>query len=902
MMTWLARLRDRVRRREIKAAFDEEMRFHLDQLEADHCARGLAPEEARRAAQRDFGNATRAREDLHERAGLPFMDEFMRDLRHAWRGLVRRPLFTAGVVGVLALGLGAAATIHGLAQAIVFSPLAVPDPDELHIVLEADAPRPVRLSHGTARRLAESVPGGAAGFTGPSRFTVQRDGQPAGRVMGELVTGGFFRMMRLAPEAGRLLEPLDDEPGAPAVAVASHAWATVQYGTPQAAVGREIWVNRQRVAIVGVLPPEFRSTTVGRQSDLWLATAQQASLRYSGNAWSVGGDDRPNDPDWTREERVSWLNVLMRVPAAGNFAPLPAVLAAFAPQRDALAGAFDQESDRDELQRRTFAIQSAPGGFSSLREDFRSTGLLLGGLVAAVLILACANVSGLLLVRILSRHRELGVRLALGSGRWRVGRLALAEALILSAGGALTGWILATWLYPVATGLLAPGQTVAELTLSPGPLAVMAALTLGSALVCGLGPVMFIARLEPLVALAGHGGLRGAAGRIGRALVGAQLALAVLLVAVAYTLGGELARTLTADPGFARENVLSSTFDAASAGYGPADRAALVDRIDAEIRAVPGVVDTGFSVTGILAGSVSRSGITFRDPRARIRSEAMQGDIVRPGFFRAAGRTLLAGRDFSPDDRAGTPPVAVVSAAFARRVFGDLDPIGQRFGFGSEPSAEEDMTIVGVVADAKLNAIREEAPAVFYRAAAQVPDAPIGFVAVRVEGPVAPVQRAIESALGRAEPAVVFTLWRTLDERVLNDLGPARAASKVAGTFAGVALLLAAAGVAASLGYLVTLRQRELALRIAIGADPGRIRWAVLVDAIKLGAIGAGIGLLAAWLLPLIPAVGALLPARLNLGVALVAAATAILATVVAGWSPARRASRADLLVLLKSE
>ncbi|MBE2216187.1 MAG: ABC transporter permease [Opitutaceae bacterium] len=902
MRELFARLRDSFRRREIEAAFDEEMQMHLDALEARYRERGLSAADARAAAVREFGNATRAREDLRERAGFPTVDEFVRDVRHAWRGLSRRPVFSLGLVAVLAIGLGAASALTSLTRAILYAPFAVPSPEELFLVTDPEGSQPELVSCGTARRFDENLAGGqAAGFAGIARFTVQRDGRQAARTSGELVTGNFFDVLRLAPVAGRLLSTRDEAPGAPAVVVVSEAWAVAEYGSTAAAVGHEIWVNRQSVTIVGVLPATFPATTLGRRSDLWLPATLQKPLGHSGNASSISGDDRPNDPDWTREERVSWMNILARLPRATRGGGEAALEEAFRQQREQILPILDTPAEREELQRRRLRLIEAPGGFSSLRASFRPTGLLLGVLVGSVLILACANVSGLLLVRTLSRHRELGVRLALGSGRWRIGRLAVAEALLLCTGGAVAGWVLSLGLSPVLTSLLLPGQTLAESAFTAAQLIISGALVLVCAAMCGLGPALLIARLEPLTALAGHGGLRGAAGRIGRALVGAQLALAVVLVAVATTLGTEIARTLADDPGFARTSVLSAGFDPRSAGYVQKDYVSLVDRLDQAARAVPGVVDVGFSSSGILNGSISRSAVFFRDPQAQGNSEHFQTDVVRPGYFQVVGMTLLAGRDLSVDDRENTPRVAVVSAAFAREVFGDHDVIGQRFGHGPQAS-ENDFTIVGVVADAKVNGIRTQSPAVFYLPAAQAASWRMGFLALRVQGAIPAVRQQVQAAFARLEPGIVFQNWKTLDERVVDDLGQSRAATKIATSFATVAILLAAAGVAASLGYLITLRQRELALRIAIGADPWMIRRAVLVDAAKLGATGAAVGLALVFLLPLIPVVASFLPARPDLLVGAIAAAVGIVAAVAAGWSPARRASRADLLLLLKLE
>ncbi len=902
MFTALRRLRDLFRREKLVAEFTEEMQFHLAEAEAEYRRRGHSPAEAQRLAHLDFGNATRAREDLRERATWPRVEEHLRDLRFAARGLMNRPGFALGVILVLGLGFGAAALVNGLVRAVILSPLPVPSPEEIHLIVESDHDRPERLSRGTLARLEENLaPDQVAGFSGLAGLVVQVGREPATKVTGLLVTGNFFRTMRVMPETGRLLSVADDQRGAPPVAVVSQTWARERFGSSSAALGKTFSVNRQQVAVVGVLPASFGSIDVGRTVDVWLTTAQQLPLRINGNAWSIGGDDRPNDPDWNREERIAWLTGLLRLPESARAVAAGATARAFQGQLDAAANAIDTAADREEHLRRKVRVVSSPGGYSSLREGFRSTGALLAALVGVILLLACANVSGLLVVRALARHRELGVRLALGSGRWRVGRLAMAETLLLSAVGSAVGWLVALFSYAAACRVLLPGRNVPSLMSDSGQLLVMALLTVLTTAICGLGPVMLIARMEPLAAVAGRGALGHAAGRLGRWLVAAQLGLAVLLVAVAYTLGLEMSRTLNENPGFERGQVLAAVFDARAAGYDQAQFAGLFERVDATLRAVPGVSDVSFASTGILSNMRSASGIQPRDPRAPGKPEARQGDVVRPGYFRLVGMTLLSGRDFSRDDRPDTPNVVVVSAAFAREVFGDLDPIGQRLGFGTTPD-QDDMTVVGVVADAKINSLREKPPAIFWRSALQLPEHDLGYLAIRTEGSVDAVRGAAQAALAQAEPGLVFSRWQTLDERMINDLGAERATSRIAGLFAAVALVLASTGVAASFSYLVSIQRRELALRLALGADPSRIRWGVLRDAARVGVIGGLAGLLAAWLLPRIPAVGALLPEAPHLVVCVIAAVCGVVVTVLSSWRPAHVAATSDPLLLLKCQ
>lgn len=901
MHSFFARLRDHFRRRTIARAFDEEMAFHLGELEQRYRARGASPEEARDAATREFGNVLLSREDIRARAGFPTWDELAGDCKFAWRGIARRPWLAGSVIVILASGLGAAATIYGLIDAVFLRPLPVSHPEEIFAVVSPEPSVPDRLSRGTVRRLEAALPArSVAAYGGGARCTVQISALAAVRVNARLVNGAFFEALGIGPAAGRLLEPGDDTPGTPArVAVASYVWAVKNFGAAGAAIGRDLVVNRIPIVVVGVLSPGFREVAVGQTTDLWFATALQPTLRIFGNASIASGDDRPDDPDWNRDERISWLQILLRVPAG---APLPsaALQRAWEPQRNDLILSYDDPAGRDRMKHRFWQLRPAPGGQSRLRDSFRATSRLLGGVVGVMLVLVCVNVSGLLLVRSMSRHREIGVRLALGAGSFRVVRLGFMEAVLLGAAGGIGGWILAFWLLPAAAHLIAPGQDL-ETTLGFRSVIFMAALALGAATLSALAPALWISRVQPLNALSGHRGLGRAPVRFGRILVVVQFAMAVVLVAVAAALGTELQRVTSADSGFERDHVVTALFDASSAGYDADATLPLVERLRQVALGVPGVARVSFASSGILTGSQSASGIHVRDPQARVQQGHYQHDSVLPGYFGVIGAPVLLGRDFAASDKAGGLRVAIVNQAFVRDIFGPRNPLGQSFGFSAQPS-KEDWTIVGVVSDVRVNGMRKLAPPMFYTPAiqwvAEIPE----FMAIRFDGPEATVQESLRSALARAEPGLVLVSWKTLKQRIDDDLSGDLATTRLAAIFGACAVLLAGAGVAGSLGYLVILRQRELALRMAIGAAPGQIFRRVLGDAFCLGALGSAVGVTLVCLLPLLPIVKGVLSAESGIGPALAAAAIALLAALVAGSIPARRAARIDPIQMLKMD
>lgn len=901
MLTFLRRLRDAFRRDTLARQFEEERRFHLEELEQLHLRRGLPADAARAQAERDFGNAVLAREDLRAQAGFPSWDELMNDLRHTLRGLRRRPWLTGSVIAILAFGLAAAATIDGLIDTVFLRPLPVPHPEELYVSTNPDPDVPNRMSRGTARRLEEALPPhSVAAYATGGRCTVQIGAQEAVRATAQMVGGSFFATLGVPAASGRTFGPSDDQVGSPTTAVvASWAWARKNFGSPEAAVGQQFTVNRQPASVVGVAPETFRGVQVGQQIDFWLATAAAPRLHLYPSATITTDDDRTNDPDWNREERVWWIQVLARV-RPGETIPDAALLRAWEPARAEALLTHHDAGDQQAFRHMTWEFIPAPGGLSHFRESFKSTAFLLGSVVAVMLLLVCTNVSGLLLVRTMSRHRELGIRLAIGGSSLQIARLAIMEALALNAAGGAAGLLAAHWLLPFAARLLAPSQEL-DVTLGLRSALLMAGLVLLGTLVSALVPAIWISRVQPLNALSGNRGLGQAPVRIGRLFVVAQFAIAVVLVSVAAALGGALQRAMSADPGFARESVLTAVFDTAGGGYLPAAVPGLMERMRETALNVGGVKAVAFSSSGLLTGSKSVSAIFVRDHGASGREYRFQDDSVTPGYFATVGMPVLLGREFTTGDKDGAPNVAVVTAAFARRVFGARSPIGERFGF-DEKVGPGDMTIVGVVADARLNGIRQDSPPMFFCPVAQWADGEPDFLAVAVQGPVPAVQEDLRVALAAAAPGLAFTSWKTLARRMTDDLSGDVATTQLTTVFGVCALVLAGIGVAGSLGYLVILRQRELAVRLAIGAQPAQILRSIVGDSVRLSAIGTALGLLVAWLAPLLPALRSSLVGEPGLLPTLLAAAVAGTTAVVAGSIPARRAARIDPLLMLKGD
>ena len=898
----LNRLTDFGKRRALRRRLDEELAFHLEELISEHERRGLSPAAARRAAQRDLGNRTLTRESYREQAGLPWLEELWRDTTMAVRNLSHRRGYALSMIGLLGVGLAATLSVYVLTDAMLRRALPVPHPDELHLVADTEG-RPYWFSRATVDRLRENLPAcPVIAYGGDSNVTAQRGRQPAKSLRGQLVSGGAFVGLELVPASGRLLSAGDDRigEGAP-VAVASFVWAEREYGSAAAAVGEEILINQATVEIVGVLPERFNGFDAVERVDLFFPAALQQYLSIFSNSSVFASDDRPNDPDRNRENRVRWLEVLVRVPEhVSADSVLPAVQVAVAPDHEDLLSQMQSPDEREELRRTTWQILAAPGGYSNGRNAFAATGRMLTGLVASLLLLTCANLSGIMLVRTLSRHREMGVRLSLGAGRWRTCRLAMVEAVVCGVAGAGLGLVLAIWMVPAAAGLLTPGAELRLDILGWSQIAVLAGVALAASVGCALAPAWWISRLQPLVALSGAMGGGAMPQRVGRALVALQLALAVMLVAVSLSLGREIAEVLQRDPGFERDRVLTSRFNPHTAGYSGESMEALFERIRGTVRAVPGVEEVGFSATGILAGSRSRSGVFPRGEGLASQGGDFQVDTVDRAYLDAVGLRLRQGRWFEQTDTADSPPVAVVTQAFAEAMWGRTEVLGERFGYNYEAS-EEDMTVVGIVGDAGINRARESVTEMFFTPASQSHPS-FGFLAVRVQRDPDVVRRMLVTALEAAEPGLVFGSWQTLGERRQSNMRSEIASSRLATIIAGVAMLLATFGVGGSLAHLVTLRQRELAVRAALGASPRRLLRGVLTDGLRLGvwgAVGGGaLVALIAWGVPFVNWWDASPSGTVGVS----AAACGVAAALIGGWLPARRAAKVDPQRMLKMD
>ncbi len=899
MKLW-TKLRHLFGRRARVARLEEEMRTHIEQLTEENVRRGLDRVEARRQAHLAFGNVLATREETEDALGWPSLEAWVHDLRVAWRGLSRRPAFALSLIAVLMLGTGATTAVFSLVRGVLLEPLPVPHPEELHLVCAPNGD-PFELSAPTVDRLGREgvLAGRVAGYSSNSRAALRLEGAPAQPTTVQFVSGNFFAALGVSTVRGRALNPADDAPGAPqAVAVVSHAFWQNKLAGAADVVGRVIDLNGQSITIVGVAPKSFTGVSLGDTGELWLPLGLHAPLRCSPSAWTISDGPFPLEA-WRQSDNAAWLSALVRLPAGGSGAQ-GQLEAGWRPQLDAALRIVTDPKTVQDFRSRVPSLVPSPRGYSSTRDEFRRVGLTLTLLVAAVVLVTAANSATLLLLRVLSRGRELGVRLALGAGQWRLARSALMEGLLLALAGATGGVLLSLWLTPLLTTWLVPSASGNLPGVDWQLIGVLAALTVGLGLAIGAAPAWLSARLSPQSILQQRALGAGGSLRLGRGLIVAQLALSVMLISIAGALALDLRRVLAAHPGYERSTVVQAFFSLEAARIPAEKQDAVLEHIRLAARELPQVRSVGFAASGVLSGSRSRSGTYFRGEGINAPRDNIQHESIDAGYFEAMGMSLRRGHAIAATDDAAHPPVAVISERLAREVFGGADPIGRRFGFDTN-AGPEDREIVGIVADARVNGVRELPPALIYTPLAQWQSRPSCLV-VRVAGDGVAARVELQKKISAAEPGILFTRWATLEERTQRWIGNDLATVRLTAGFGLLATLLAVIGVLGALGYLVASRSREIAVRLAIGAEPGRVWRGVLLDAATLGVLGATIGVGLAFLLPRL--LGSWMMAGLRAdGTAIaLAAAAGLLAAVIGGLLPARRAAKVDPLALLRAE
>ena len=835
------------------------------------------------------------------------------DLRHSLRVLLRNPLVASVAVLSLALGIGGAASVFTVLNAIVLRDLPVPNPQQLYAAnTHRAADVSPRYSWPYIEQAQRDLEGRAEFFaaTPPTQMQVRlaKGTDAAERSSVQLVSGSFFPGLRQRAQLGRLIEPRDAAAaGSQPVMVISDGYWQRRFQRDPGIVGRELIIGGASLTVIGITEPGFFGPYLAfRNPDVWIPFTMQNEVRYAFNASTdeTADSTRP----WTTQPGIEWLSLFARIPDAASVDAVGSALT-LAHQRDAESRLTAADGGRrNDLARERVVLSQADRGVSFLRGDLSSRLFVLLAMVGVLLAITCGNVASLLVARASAREREIAVRTALGAGRWRVVRQLLVETWLLSSIGGALGLLVAAWGRDLLLGMFTGDAAIIDLDIRFDWRVLLFAVTL--TMICGLAagilPALRSTRIAPTEAIkaqarqVGHaGGRRGAL--VGKSLVTAQMAFCLLLLVVAGLFIRSMQALVHTDVGFDRDRLLVARLDVRSMGYENEQRQALYDRVVERLRRMPGVESASVSLNGPLGSSWRASSLVVEGytPAANERLITNQ-EVVFGDYFATVGLAIVEGRGFTQDDARPGSRSTIVNQTIARRFFPNGSAIGRRLTTDEvlQPDAP---VIVGVVEDAKYIDVRDATPNMVYSVAGAVPET-LGNLEVRASSDPAALSPAIRQALAELEPALPVFDIVPLDQRVSRGLTNDRLIANLTTAFGLVALLLACLGLYGTISYGVSRRIAELGLRMALGADRATVAWLVIREALLLVAIGAALGLPLAFvagrsILSLLHGVDPIDPLSYS-------QATLLLLVVagMAAYLPAHRASRIDPMAALRSE
>ncbi|HLY41892.1 MAG TPA: ABC transporter permease [Terracidiphilus sp.] len=904
--SWLRAVAHRSR---LEADMQEELQNHLEARTADLIRAGYAPEEAARRARIELGPALMHKEEMRASLGLRWFDELASDLRYATRMLRKSPGFTLIAVASLALAIGANTTIFTVAKQLLYARLDVPRPDELRLFRwVGDRNVLVHNLWGNWDNTDQGID--CSSFSYPvylqlrahnnvmqQIFAFKEDNMNATvagtalRTEIAMVSGDFYHALEVTPQLGRTIQPLDDgAPGSGAVAVISDSLWTRAFNRSPAVLGQTITLNQFPVTIVGVNPRGFTGAqNVLTPADIFVPLSLITTIDQKGGPTPLLSDTS----EW-------WVNVMGRLKPGVAEASTQAAL-------NVELSAAVHSTMRPQAGETMPRLELADGsrGLHFMDERVKKPMYVLGVFTGLVLLLACANVANLLLARGAQRQREMSVRLALGAGRLRVLRQLLTESLLLAgmggAGGLLLGFLGRDALPRLLTPPWEPNHVI--MPFDWWAFAFTAAITLATGILFGMAPAWMASHTEVSSSLkeSGQTATRRRKGFSGKMIVGFQVALSTLLVAGAALFLRSLWALNAVDVGFNADNLVLMQINAPEARYPAGKDVALFRDLEQRLAAVPGAEQVTLSSIALISGSGSNGGFVVEGEKPHPGKRKPElFNLVGNTFFSTMQIPIVGGRGFGAQDTASSLKVAIINEALARERFPGVSPIGKRFKLGGDTDPWHQ--IVGVVADTHYSKLRDQMPPQFYLPYVQQEQ--VGGMTFELRTRLSPgdILPSLQHVVQSADRDLPIVDLRTQRQQINAAMQIERTFAILTSSFGLLALALACVGIYGVMAYSVAQRTNEIGIRLALGAERGRVQRMILGESTMLSGAGVVVGICGAL------AMGRLVKSMLY-GIRsndpltlVVSVALLLLVALLASWIPARRAAGVEPMQALRHE
>lgn len=906
-------------RRRRAAELEDELQFHLEEE---------AQEYGYDAARRQLGNIGLIQEDTRAMWGWVWVEQLFQDLRYAARTMLKNPAFTALAALSLALGIGANTAIYSLMDAVMMRWLPVRDPGSLALLQW-------HTKHGLDDSVVQTASGhfdddSKLGRVGgifpypafeelrkstdvfstlfayhPARNVTVMVGGGAQVANGEYVSGDFFRGLGVVPEAGRLLGADDDHIGTGVVAL-SYGFAQRYFGDAAGAAGQKIFLNNVPFTVAGVTPPGFYGVDLGSAPEFYLPLHADVAL----NPAREGKSSQASYLD----QHYYWIEMMGRLRPGITLQQAQIQIGPVF--QNWVASTAENNAQRANLPQ--FLLSEGARGVDRLRRNFEEPLVILMAMVALILGIACANIANLLLARAAARRGEMAVRLSIGAGRWRVIRQLLTESVLLASIGAGGGVLIAYWSVPVLRAMLTGGSNfVLRAELNGHVLAATAALTMVTGIFFGLAPALQSTRVDTVSALKQW---RAAEPRrrlpvsLSQLLIITQIAISLVLIAVAGLFVRTLSNLQSLDVGFTREKVLLFQLNAKQAGHQSGELLSFYRGLQQRFSTIPGVISVAEANSPLIGdGAWGWAVVPVGKPKPEHapsghgtfggweNTHTLQTDAH---FLSTMKIPMIAGRGFDDRDRAGSAPVAIVNEAWVKANLGGRNAVGERvvsFGLDDKPIQ---MDVIGVARNALYNRIEKNFPATVYLPLDQNLGTPVEEMTFFLRTTSDPLKyaSAVRDIVRKADARIPVTHLGTQEQRIQTEIGDQILFARLSTGFALLALSIASLGLYGTMSYVVARRTGEIGIRMALGAARGRVLLMILRQVAILAAVGLAIGL------PLTFGASRLVESLLyglkagDPTTIAIAVTTILIAVIAAGYVPARRASQIDPMVALRHE